>query len=563
MKVETISAVSLINHARLDSRYFLAPGIKAAERVARAKARGVPCVRLGGKDGIARIWQPTRFGKVEASLHEPRIGYLRPYDVFEYLPQPADFVSVKRSRDIERSKLKRGMLVQTCSGRNLGPACFVDEYLAKFVIGGDMIRIEIDDHDLRCYVLAYLQSETGQQLLTQGKTGSVIDHLSKTHVANVEIPLFEREVRASIVQKMNKAIRLREEARLTLDTALMQYEQSVPKTKRAKPEKEGWTVRAKQLTGRLDAASYDPLVAQVRKRLSTQGGVPVASVATVIKPGGRIKTLYVDRTHGRPILSGTQLLQARPINLGFMSPRAFKNPATYEVRQGWIAYQADGRAEESLGLPVMITSDRDGWLASGHVGRLISKKGVDGGWLYLAVRNRAAQIQLKSFASGSVVDSTFPWDMENVMLPPRDSVDGKAIRGAWEKFARAQHSENEALALVEYSLGGGGGSDYDFSPKLSSPSSPLEFEFRKLVDKWRKDTQHTSSIKKMVEHPSYQRIIEMGHDVLPLLFRELNARRDHWLVALNAITAEDPAPEGATFDEAVDAWLAWGREKGY
>src|SRR5437588_351701 len=132
MKIETVSAVSLSTHARLDSRYFLAPGIKAAERVARAKARGIPCVPLGGEKGIARIWQPTRFTKVEAAPREEQLAYLRPYDVFEYLPRPADFISAKRSGDVERCKLRRGMLVQTCSGRNLGPAVFIDDCLLTF-----------------------------------------------------------------------------------------------------------------------------------------------------------------------------------------------------------------------------------------------------------------------------------------------------------------------------------------------------------------------------------------------------------------------------------------------
>jgi hypothetical protein len=563
MRVETVSAVSLATHARLDSRYFLAPGIKARECVARAKARGIPCVSLGGPDGIARIWQPTRFIKVEASPREAKIGYLRPYDVFEYLPRAADFVSLTRSADIEPCKLTRGMIVQTCSGRNLGPAAFVDDYLAKFVIGSDMIRIEIDDHDLRCYVLAYLQSETGQQLLTQGKTGSVIDHLSKPHIASIEIPLFEREARASITNSMGKAIRLREEARMTLDKALTQFEESLPKPKRAKPEKEGWTVRAKQLSGRLDAASYDPLVASIRKRLAAMGGNTVASVATVLKTPGRYKRYYVDSAHGRPILSGNQLLQLKPINLSYIAGRSFKDPSTYQLRKGWLAFQAEGRAEEALGLPVVITSDRDGWLANNHVGRIVSNEDVDIGWLYLALKSWFAQIQIKSLASGSVVDSTFPRDMESVILPPPDSVDGNAISGAWEKFALAQRSEDHALALVEQSLRGGSGSDYDFSPKLSKPSSLLELEFRELVKKWRKETQHISSVKKMIKHPAYQRIIEMGQEVLPLLLRELNSHRDHWLVALNAITGEDPAPEDATFTEAVDAWLAWGREKGY
>ena len=67
----------------------------------------------------------------------------------------------------------------------------------------------------------------------------------------------------------------------------------------------------------------------------------------------------------------------------------------------------------------------------------------------------------------------------------------------------------------------------------------------------------------MITHPAYRRITGMGREVLPLLFRELKERPDHWLVALNAITGEDPAPAESSFNEAVDAWLAWGAQKRY
>jgi len=88
-------------------------------------------------------------------------------------------------------------------------------------------------------------------------------------------------------------------------------------------------------------------------------------------------------------------------------------------------------------------------------------------------------------------------------------------------------------------------------------------EFKNQADQWRRDTLHTSSLTKMVMHPSYLRIIGMGRSVLPLLFKELQERPDHWLVALNAITGQDPAPSDGTFDEAVAAWLDWGRTHGY
>jgi hypothetical protein len=68
---------------------------------------------------------------------------------------------------------------------------------------------------------------------------------------------------------------------------------------------------------------------------------------------------------------------------------------------------------------------------------------------------------------------------------------------------------------------------------------------------------------KMITHPSYRRIMGMGREILPLVFQELKERPDHWLIALNAITGEDPVPADSKFNDAVDAWLAWGAEKGY
>ena len=91
----------------------------------------------------------------------------------------------------------------------------------------------------------------------------------------------------------------------------------------------------------------------------------------------------------------------------------------------------------------------------------------------------------------------------------------------------------------------------------------LERRFRELAKKWHKETRFISSVTKMVTHPAYLRIIGMGPAAVPLLLRELERTRDHWFVALHAITGEDPAPPRASFDEAVEAWLAWGKRNGY
>ena len=91
----------------------------------------------------------------------------------------------------------------------------------------------------------------------------------------------------------------------------------------------------------------------------------------------------------------------------------------------------------------------------------------------------------------------------------------------------------------------------------------LERTFNALVEQWRADTIFLSSIDKMAMHPAYQRIIGLGPQALPLILHELQTQPDHWFWALHAISGEDPVQPGDNFDKAVNAWLAWGKERGY
>lgn len=91
----------------------------------------------------------------------------------------------------------------------------------------------------------------------------------------------------------------------------------------------------------------------------------------------------------------------------------------------------------------------------------------------------------------------------------------------------------------------------------------IEGTFSKLASKWRNETASISSVTRKAMHPAYQRIIGMGQDAITPILRELQKRPGHWLWALNAITGEDPAKPDDTFNEAVQAWLKWGKDRGY
>jgi len=65
--------------------------------------------------------------------------------------------------------------------------------------------------------------------------------------------------------------------------------------------------------------------------------------------------------------------------------------------------------------------------------------------------------------------------------------------------------------------------------------------------------------------PSYQSIIGMGEEALPLILAQLKSERDEpdqWFWALRAITGANPVrPEDqGNFAKMAQAWLQWANE---
>ena len=447
MNTRTVQSSEFAQGRRVDAGHFLAPGMSAKARLADAFHRGVELLRLGGEEGLAEVSLPKRFKRVYSQSRVDGVPYVRPYDLLEFLPEPAAFLS-RMANDIDVYSVDEGTILQTCSGRNLGPAVYVDKYLSRFVVSHDMVRIRIPDKRMRMYVLAFLSSQNGQALLRQDKTGSVIDHIDDSQVAGQSVPVLG-EVIDDVVALMDEATHTRERARLGLSEAQALFNQQLDSLPEIRSSG-GWTMRARDLGGRIDPASHHPVAQAARAVSRGLGGVTVREIARVQKPAGRYKTVYVDRDWGRPILSGRQVHQVHPVGLKFIAPTALRDPSRYELPAHAIAYQADGRAEQKLGVPVMVTEDRQGWMASGHVGRVIANPGIDPGWLFLALGSEHARVQIKSRSSGSVVDGTYEEDMEGVVLPPPASHPG--IVQMWDLFSEASLKEQHAVSLIDGAL---------------------------------------------------------------------------------------------------------------
>jgi hypothetical protein len=99
----------------------------------------------------------------------------------------------------------------------------------------------------------------------------------------------------------------------------------------------------------------------------------------------------------------------------------------------------------------------------------------------------------------------------------------------------------------------------------ATPRAGTENRFRTLVERWKQDSAFLSSVSDMIALGAYQEIIGMGAAAIPLLLRELEQDPHYWFWALQAITGEDPVPVEmrGNVAEMIQAWLRWGKEKGY
>src|SRR5262245_29565548 len=107
MKTLGVRSRDLWTATRLDCWYYLSPGREVQGLIDRACAQGLRTRALGGQNGIAeRVHHPQRYTRALAALSEPSLPYLRPYDLFNYYPEPADYVSRDRTERLSDYHLK-------------------------------------------------------------------------------------------------------------------------------------------------------------------------------------------------------------------------------------------------------------------------------------------------------------------------------------------------------------------------------------------------------------------------------------------------------------------------
>jgi hypothetical protein len=92
----------------------------------------------------------------------------------------------------------------------------------------------------------------------------------------------------------------------------------------------------------------------------------------------------------------------------------------------------------------------------------------------------------------------------------------------------------------------------------------LEMKFQALAQEWKRESRFASTANQMFLLPSYQKIIGLGPDAIPVILRDLQKESNHWYWALAALSGENPveSQDAGNVRAMRQAWVEWGRQRG-
>jgi type I restriction enzyme M protein len=191
----SIDATSLDEKTlRLNPQFYLPSLNHSLERVSRLDGNGFTVERLG--DRIAsRIWKGLRFKREDLEAEhesESTVRYYTPSAVF-MRGEGSKLLDLskcdaKRAKIIRAHAAKVGEILITRSG-TIGRTAVVGRTLEGVVLSDDLIRVWIEDPQLRALVFSFLRSPAGQDQLRRNEYGTVQQHLEPSHVADLALPL--------------------------------------------------------------------------------------------------------------------------------------------------------------------------------------------------------------------------------------------------------------------------------------------------------------------------------------------------------------------------------------
>lgn len=195
---------------RLDGSYHLSEAQLVKTSISNSPYRLIPL-----SEESERIWHAGRWKRVYVDNPRTGITLLGSSAILKGDLSREKLVSKKYTEDIQDKILQAGWILISCSG-TIGNCAFTNAQHAGKLASQHVIRLKPNNilgAGLKAGVIyAYLASKYGYVLLTQGTSGSVIQHIEPENVENILIPQFPESFQLEVDKLIQESARLREEA---------------------------------------------------------------------------------------------------------------------------------------------------------------------------------------------------------------------------------------------------------------------------------------------------------------------------------------------------------------
>jgi type I restriction-modification system DNA methylase subunit len=178
--------------------------------------RVVPLGELGER---TRVWKGPRLKSESLLADGPGPGVEPYYTPSALLQENADSIkwldarraSAEQRRTLEAIRVRRGDLLVTRSG-SIGRVVVVTSRHDGALVSDDLIRVRIEDEELRLWAMKLLQSRFGRDQMRRNEYGAIQQHLEPEHLRELLVPVPEPRSRlAGVVRAARRAVRLKEQ----------------------------------------------------------------------------------------------------------------------------------------------------------------------------------------------------------------------------------------------------------------------------------------------------------------------------------------------------------------
>ena len=431
---------------RFDASFHLSDGLVVKRLVAAS-----PYEMLTIKDVTEDIFYGNRAKRVYVKKRNHGIPFLSSSDILQADLENVKLASKKYTPSIEQLTLKKGWTLISRSG-TIGNCAFANAKHAQKLASEHVIRL-VPNNILRGgLVYAYLASNHGHSLLTQGTFGAVIQHIEPDFIASLPIPKFPDDFQKRIDDLIQESANLREQATDALEEAIKYFDDLYPIkdsfrqtfSLNLKGMKLGFAAYNNNLEVDEFVSAYECNSYKLKSKTSNVFAPPL------------FKHIYLNKDNGYLFMTGSELTQFNLRYYRWLSPRGVKDIKDYVVKRGTLLLYKSGTTDGGILGNVFIADKKlDGCCLSDHVIRVVFEEERQAYWAFAFLRSKGAVKMLQRLATGTMIPFITPERLSEILIPnPDDNYD--KITSLVESYinlnSKSKECEDAAITMVEQEI---------------------------------------------------------------------------------------------------------------